>query len=185
MIHRPNLFRFLVVACSRTRRALSIQMIVRTKTISYIQNIDDSILPLVFQLLTSAQHMGIERERGNIVCKIFNFFNQLEQAAYWQLHLSTLETAKMISTSRQSSDVQSEMALTQKFHHSIISSHSHVSTNAKIKWMMDSKVSKSYLKKCVYTTINFPLFSGLFASLSAATVFAPEDIPTYRACMVS
>lgn len=28
------------------------------------------------------------------------------------------------------------------------------------------------------TTISLPLFSGLLASLNAATVFAPEDIPT-------
>lgn len=27
--------------------------------------------------------------------------------------------------------------------------------------------------------MSFPLFSGLLASLSAATVFAPDDIPTY------
>ena len=28
--------------------------------------------------------------------------------------------------------------------------------------------------------MSFPLFSGIFASLIAATVLAPDDIPTYR-----
>lgn len=31
----------------------------------------------------------------------------------------------------------------------------------------------------VHTTISLPLFSGLLASLRAATVLAPDDIPTY------
>lgn len=31
----------------------------------------------------------------------------------------------------------------------------------------------------VHTTISFPLFSGFLASLIAATVAAPDEIPTY------
>lgn len=32
----------------------------------------------------------------------------------------------------------------------------------------------------IHTTISLPLFSGRLASLSAATVLAPDDIPTYK-----
>lgn len=38
---------------------------------------------------------------------------------------------------------------------------------------------KKKVENKLITTISLPLFSGLFASLNAATVFAPDDIPTY------
>ena len=40
--------------------------------------------------------------------------------------------------------------------------------------------SNQVSRKIVLTTISLPWFSGILANLSAATVLAPDDIPTCK-----
>lgn len=39
-------------------------------------------------------------------------------------------------------------------------------------------------QRCEFTTMSLPLFSGFLASMSAATVLAPDEIPTYPTKLV-
>ena len=43
-----------------------------------------------------------------------------------------------------------------------------------------TKLKNSCFYVSSLTTMSFPLFSGIFTSLIAATVLAPDDIPTYK-----
>ena len=50
----------------------------------------------------------------------------------------------------------------------------------KKKKKRSQKFEAGVYKELSHTTISLPLFSGILASLSAATVLAPDDIPTCK-----